>query len=128
MRFSDLLQGKEQQPGLRRFADGSARNDHFLIQAAKERPPAKTDAACARQPVGNFLTPQIERKRLQPGKKRTPKIAQRMPPTRQRVFHYDDFAPRFDHAEELAQRPLADMARLLMQQEENQSAIITGIG
>src|SRR6516165_3253620 len=123
LRYSILLDLHAQSASQLRFFpyseydgcnDGSAFDYHFLIEAAKERFLADMNSA-AREPYANLVTPQIECKRLKPGQQRPPHVAKRMPPTRQVIIHNYDLAAWFYDSENLAQRPLAIVAGLLMQ-------------
>src|SRR6516162_2700632 len=92
----------------------SACDHHLLIEAAEERFFADANDA-ARKPLGDFVTPQIERKGFQFGQQRPPNVAQRMPPPRQIIIHNDDLSAWLHDAKKLAERLLAILAGLLMQ-------------
>src|SRR6516162_5575281 len=90
-------------------ADGSACDHHFLIEAAEERFLADADAV-AGEPLGDFVTPQIEREGFQFGQQRSPNVAQRMPPSRQIVIHNNDLSAWLHDPTKLAERLLAILA------------------
>src|SRR5262249_43910163 len=94
---------------------------------AEERFLAETNAA-AGEPFGDFVAPQIERKGFQFGQQRSPNVAQRMPPSRQIVIDNDDLSTWPYDATKLAERSLAILAGLLMQQKEYEGTIVARIG
>src|SRR5262245_3579360 len=99
----------------------STRDRYFLVKPTEERLFVHNLVGPRpRQEFGDFLPPQIECERLERGEQRPPKIAKGMPPTGHGIIDNQDLAPRFYDAKCLAQRPLAIMAWLLMQQEKNQ--------
>src|ERR1035437_4231037 len=77
--------------------------------------------------MDDLVAPQIQRERLKHGEQGSPQIAKRMPPTRQRIVDNNNLASRSDHAEDFAQRSLAIMTGLLVQEEEQQRPIIAGV-
>jgi hypothetical protein len=81
-----------------------------------------------RQPAGDFRPPQIESKRLELRKQDRKQVTQRMRPARPGIVDNDQLAARFEDAEHLAQRSLAPLARLLVEQKEHKRPIIAGIG
>src|ERR1700726_3259603 len=105
-----------------------ARDHQLLGQTAEEDLLARPDGRVLGQPIGDFLAPQIEREGFKLCQQGVPEIAQRMPPARQRVIDDDDLAAGLDHTEHFAQRALAPWPRLLMQQEENQTIFVAGVG
>src|SRR5215469_9706576 len=92
----------------------SACDHHFLIEPAEERFLADTNAAVGK-PFGDFVAPQIERKRFQFRQQRSPNVAQRMPPPRQIVIDNDDLSTWPYDATKLAERSFAILAGLLVQ-------------
>src|SRR5665811_1091097 len=123
----DLIQLRRIASGLASPRIASSRDDDFLIQPAEKGLLAPPGPGGGRQPVGDLVTPQIQRERLERREQGPPQIAKRMPPARQRIVDNNDLASRPDHAEGLAQRPLAMRYRLLVQQEKQQRPIIAGV-
>src|SRR5476651_2806303 len=101
----------------------SAPDHDFLIEPAEERLLPPSVLRGRGHPMREFVAPQVQRERLECREQWPPQIAQRMPPARQRIIDNDDAASRLHHAEDFAQRSLAIMRGLLVQQEEQQGLV-----
>src|SRR5262245_9421202 len=104
-------------------------DDEFLVQPAEVGVLANSlEVHLPRQPFGDFVTPQIERIRLEPSQQRPEHVRKRMPESWAVIIDDNDLPARPYHAHDLSERSAPHRVRLLVQQEEDGRLAVTGTG